>query len=67
MLPIVDWTIRCCTNFALRVSIESVFTRVSAECDRYCSTCTQLIFHEVHQNFSHHNADKMYESCVIFV
>lgn len=67
MLPIIDWAIRCCVSFALRVSVESVFTRVSAEYDRYCSTCVQLIFHEVYKNFSHRNAYKMYKSCMIFV
>ncbi|QMS90597.1 hypothetical protein HUN01_24560 [Nostoc edaphicum CCNP1411] len=67
MLPIIDWAIRCCVSFALRVSVESVFTRVSAEYDRYCSTCVQLIFHEVYENFSHRNAYKMYKSCMIFV
>ncbi|MEH2137800.1 MAG: hypothetical protein V7K42_14220 [Nostoc sp.] len=52
MLPIVDWAIRCCASFALRVSVESGFTRVSAESDRYCSTCVQLIFDEVYEKFS---------------
>jgi hypothetical protein len=58
MLPIVDWAIRC-ASFALRVSVNSVFTRVSAEYDHYCSNCLQLIFHEVYQNFSHCNANKL--------
>lgn len=67
MLPIVDSAIRGCVSFALRVFVGSVFTRVSAEYDRYCSTCLQLIFHEVHENFSHRNAYKMYKYCMIFV
>ncbi|MBE8997589.1 MULTISPECIES: hypothetical protein [unclassified Nostoc] len=67
MLPIVDWAIRCCPSFAVRVSVESGFTRVSAEYDRYCSTCIQLIFHEVCENFSHRNADKLYDFCMVFV
>ncbi|WP_335061569.1 hypothetical protein [Nostoc sp.] len=67
MLPIVDSAIRCYASLALRVFVESVFTRVSAECDRYCSTCVQLIFHEVDKNFSHCNADKTYDCCMIFV
>ncbi|MGF2037527.1 MAG: hypothetical protein RMZ43_019780 [Nostoc sp. CmiVER01] len=60
MLPIVDWAIRY-TSFALRVFVNSVFTRVFAEYDRYCSTYLQLIFHEVYQNFSHCNANKFYQ------
>ncbi len=63
----MDSAIRCCASFALRVYVESVFTRVSAEYDRYCSTCVQLIFHEVYENFSHRNGDVMYDYRVIFV
>ncbi|MEH2024871.1 MAG: hypothetical protein V7K62_14990 [Nostoc sp.] len=66
MLPIVDWAIRCCASFTLRVSVESVFTRVSAEYDRDCSTCVQLIFHQAYENFSHHHADKMCNYRMIF-
>ncbi len=64
MLPIVDWAISC-ASFALRISVESVFTHVSTEYDRYCSACVQFIFHEVYQNFSHCNANKLYKSCRI--
>lgn len=59
MLPIVDWAICCCVSFTLRVSVESVFTRVSAEYHRSCSTCIHLIFHEVYDNLSHRHADKI--------
>ncbi|MEH2206426.1 MAG: hypothetical protein V7K53_20485 [Nostoc sp.] len=66
MLPIVDSAICCCASFVLRISVESVLTRVSAEYHRYCSTCIHLIFHEAYDNLSHRHADKIYDYRMIF-
>ncbi|MDZ8240967.1 MAG: hypothetical protein RMZ69_28055 [Nostoc sp. ChiQUE01a] len=67
MLPIVDWAISCCASFALGVCVESISTLTFADYDRYCSTCLQLIFHEVDQNFSHLHAYQLYKYCMTLV
>ncbi|MBD2615232.1 MULTISPECIES: hypothetical protein [Nostoc] len=67
MLPIVDWAFSWCASFALRICGESILTPIFADHDRYCSTCLQLIFHEVDGNFSHFHVYQLYKYCMTLV